>query len=163
LLWDELLQRYRLRRLSESRITDAPLYRIGLGATLGGRGSLKARTADHPSAVRQGYSGDDAALPVRGAQREYFADIPDIKVSREMLQLAEHIVDMKAARFAPSEFVDHYETAIVDLLKQKQSGKAIAKTPTKTPTRQEGNVIDLGCRLNQLAMWLAPGHVQISR
>ena len=74
---------------------------------------------------------------------EYFSDIPDIKVSKEMLQLAEHIVDTKAAEFDPSEFIDHYETAVVDLLKQKQSGKAIAKTPTKTPMRSEGNVIDL--------------------
>ena len=55
---------------------------------------------------------------------EYFSDIPDIKVSKEMLQLAEHIVDTKAAEFNPSEFVDHYETAVVELLKEKQSGKA---------------------------------------
>ena len=42
-----------------------------------------------------------------------------------------------------SEFVDHYETAVVDLLKQKQAGKAVSKTAAKAPSKQTGNVIDL--------------------
>src|SRR6185369_10141200 len=37
---------------------------------------------------------------------EYFADIPEVKVSKEMLQLAEPIVDTKAGEFDSSEFVD---------------------------------------------------------
>jgi DNA end-binding protein Ku len=74
---------------------------------------------------------------------EYFADIPDVKVSGEMLKLAEHIVETKAAEFDPSKFVDHYENALVELIKEKQSGKIIAKTPPRAPVRQQGNVIDL--------------------
>jgi DNA end-binding protein Ku len=74
---------------------------------------------------------------------EYFADSPDVKVSGEMLKLAEHIVETKEADFDPSEFVDTYETAVVDLLKQKQAGKVIKHKATAAPAKQSGNVIDL--------------------
>ena len=33
---------------------------------------------------------------------EYFADIPDVKISSEMLKLAEHIVETKTAEFEPA-------------------------------------------------------------
>ena len=59
---------------------------------------------------------------------EYFADIPDVKIPGEMLKLAEHIVETKMADFEPEKFVDRYDTAVVELLRQKQSGKAISKT-----------------------------------
>jgi non-homologous end joining protein Ku len=42
-----------------------------------------------------------------------------------------------------SAFVDHYETAVIDLLKKKQSGKALPKTAARAPAQQTGNVIDL--------------------
>jgi DNA end-binding protein Ku len=74
---------------------------------------------------------------------EYFADIPDVKVSGEMLKLAEHIVETKEADFDPSEFVDTYETAVVDLLKQKQAGQVIKHKAAAAPARPGGNVIDL--------------------
>lgn len=74
---------------------------------------------------------------------EYFHDIPDVKVSGEMLKLAEHIVETKAADFDPSEFVDHYETAVVELLKQKQAGKPVKKSAVTPRPAQAGNVIDL--------------------
>jgi DNA end-binding protein Ku len=90
---------------------------------------IRAMTLRYPYEVRK--------------EDEYFADIPDVKVTGEMLKLAEHIVETKTADFDPAEFVDHYETAVVDLLKQKQSGKAIAKTAKKAPAQQQGNVIDL--------------------
>jgi DNA end-binding protein Ku len=74
---------------------------------------------------------------------EYFADIPDVKISSEMLKLAEHIVETKEAEFDPSEFVDHYEVAVVDLLKQKQSGKVMPKAAARANPQQTGNIIDL--------------------
>ena len=76
-------------------------------------------------------------------KKEYFAEIPDVKVSGEMLKLAEHIVDSKAADFEPGELVDHYENAIVDLIKKKQAGQPISKTAPKPPSAQTGNIIDL--------------------
>jgi DNA end-binding protein Ku len=62
----------------------------------------------------------------------YFEDIPDLKLPDEMRQLAAHIVDSKASHFDPSKFVDHYETALVDLLRDKQAGRVI-ETPRDQP------------------------------
>lgn len=53
---------------------------------------------------------------------EYFDGIQDIKVPDEMLKLAEHILDTKKGDFEPAEFEDHYETALVELLRKKQAG-----------------------------------------
>jgi DNA end-binding protein Ku len=53
---------------------------------------------------------------------EYFDGIQDIKVPNEMLKLAEHILDTKKGDFEPAEFEDHYEVALVELLRKKQAG-----------------------------------------
>jgi DNA end-binding protein Ku len=42
-----------------------------------------------------------------------------------MKQLAGHIIDTKASHFDPKKFEDHYETALVELLREKQAGRAI--------------------------------------
>jgi DNA end-binding protein Ku len=70
----------------------------------------------------------------------YFDEIPDITIAGEMLKLAEHILETKAADFDPSVFEDHYETALVELLKQKQSGFV----PTAAPSEpRPSNVVNL--------------------
>jgi DNA end-binding protein Ku len=61
------------------------------------------------------------AYEVRKAE-EYFDDIDETKLPGEMLKLAEHILDTKKANFDPSQFEDHYETALVELLRKKQAG-----------------------------------------
>jgi DNA end-binding protein Ku len=53
---------------------------------------------------------------------EYFRDIPEVKIDRNLLQLAEHILQSKAAPFNPDAFVDRYERAVIDLIKAKQAG-----------------------------------------
>ena len=68
-------------------------------------------------------------------EKEYFSDIPDVKVPGDMLKLAEHIVDTKAGDFDPAAFVDHYEEAVVDLLKSKQAGRAVSKTSPQSRRR----------------------------
>ena len=77
---------------------------------------------------------------IRNAE-EYFDDIPGLKVSNEMLKLAEHILETKRGDFDASEFEDHYETALVDMLKKKQAGFK----PPKGKEQQAGprNVINL--------------------
>jgi DNA end-binding protein Ku len=62
----------------------------------------------------------------------YFEDIPELKLPAEMKQLAAHILDTKASHFDPSKFVDHYETALVDLLRAKQAGR-IVEAPKDEP------------------------------
>ena len=75
-------------------------------------------------------------------ETEYFAEIPEMKIPGEMLKLAEHIIESKTEDFHPENFVDHYETAVVELLKKKQSGKALGKAAPKA-AKPVGNVIDL--------------------
>ena len=58
-------------------------------------------------------------------QKDYFEDIPDLKLPAEMMQLAAHIVDTKAGHFDPKTFEDHYETALVALLKSKEAGQTV--------------------------------------
>src|ERR1700761_2470001 len=70
---------------------------------------------------------------------EYFDDIQDVKVTKDMLDLARHIVEQKAGNFDPDKFEDHYETALVDLINQKRAGKPI--TPKERPRGE--NVVDL--------------------
>ena len=50
-----------------------------------------------------------------------------------MIQLAGHIIDTKAGHFDPKKFEDHYETALVELLRKKQEGRAIE------PVREAGS------------------------
>jgi DNA end-binding protein Ku len=71
--------------------------------------------------------------------KEYFDDIQDVKVTKDMLDLARHIVDQKSGSFEPDKFEDQYETALVDLINQKRAGKAI--TPKERP--RGDNVVDL--------------------
>jgi DNA end-binding protein Ku len=55
----------------------------------------------------------------------YFEDIPELKLSKEMLDLATHIVNTKSGHFDPSQFEDRYENGLIDLLKKKQAGEKI--------------------------------------
>jgi DNA end-binding protein Ku len=71
---------------------------------------------------------------------EYFDGIQDIKVPDEMLKLAEHILDTKKGDFEPAEFEDHYETALVELLRKKQDG---FKPPKQKEAAAPRNVINL--------------------
>ncbi len=75
---------------------------------------------------------------VRSAD-EYFDDIQDVKVTKDMLDLARHIVNQKAGHFEPDKFEDQYETALLDLINQKRAGKPIT---AKARPRGE-NVVDL--------------------
>src|SRR3954465_13563898 len=71
---------------------------------------------------------------------EYFDDVQDVKVTKDMLDLAKHIVQQKSGHFEPDKFEDHYEKALQDLLEKKQKGQPIARIGSR-PTG--GNVVDL--------------------
>jgi DNA end-binding protein Ku len=58
-------------------------------------------------------------------KNEYFDDIQHVKVTKEMLDLAKHVVQTKAGDFAPEKFEDRYEHALVELLNQKRKGEPI--------------------------------------
>jgi DNA end-binding protein Ku len=76
---------------------------------------------------------------VRG-EADYFDDIQDVKVTKDMLDLAKHIVERKSASFEPEKFEDHYESALVDLINRKRSGVLVS---AKAAPKSSGNVINL--------------------
>jgi Ku protein len=85
------------------------------------------------------------AYEVRDAT-DYFEDIKDPKISKDMVELAEHILETKAAHFEPDKYEDEYETALKALVKRKAAGKTI-----KEPEREEkpSNVVNLMDALQQ--------------
>jgi DNA end-binding protein Ku len=75
---------------------------------------------------------------VRDAE-DYFDDIPAGKAPKDMLDLAEHILETKKAKFDPSKFEDRYEEALKALIAAKRAGKK----PPAAPPPQSSNVINL--------------------
>jgi len=74
--------------------------------------------------------------------KDYFEDIPDLKLPDEMLQLAAHIVDTKAGHFDPKTFEDHYETALINLLKSKQAGLPVEAVGEEEAAPRVINLMD---------------------
>jgi Ku protein len=86
-------------------------------------------------------------------EEEFFGDIKTPKISKDMIELASHILDTKASHFDPSKFEDEYENALKKLVKQKAAGKVI-KAPE--PAEKGGNVINLMDALKQSLKGKAP-------
>jgi DNA end-binding protein Ku len=74
--------------------------------------------------------------------KEYFGDIPEVKVEPDMLKLAERILESKAADFDSSHFVDHYEEAVVEMLEKKQAGLAVSREQAAPRTHNVVNLMD---------------------
>jgi DNA end-binding protein Ku len=95
---------------------------------------------------------------------DYFDDIKNPKISKDMVELASHILDSKAAHFDPSKFKDEYETALKSLVRRKAAGK-----PVKAAEREEkpDNVVSLMDALKQSLKGKGPAkraaHVPASR
>jgi DNA end-binding protein Ku len=68
-------------------------------------------------------------------EADYFDDIPDEKLPKDMLDLAKHIVDSKKATWKPERFEDQYEDALKELLKKKQSGQKIEAPREREPSK----------------------------
>jgi len=68
-------------------------------------------------------------------EKDYFDDIPDEKIPKDMLDLAGHIVKTKEGHFDPSKFEDQYEDALKELLKTKQEGKPIERPERREPSK----------------------------
>jgi Ku protein len=75
-------------------------------------------------------------------QGDYFEDIPDAKMPAEMMKLAAHIVETKAGHFDPKEFEDHYEKAMIELLKSKQAGLPVEAVGEETSAPRVINLMD---------------------
>jgi DNA end-binding protein Ku len=71
---------------------------------------------------------------------EYFDDIQDVKITKDMLDLAKHIVQQKSGHFDPAKFEDHYEAALTELINKRRNGERI--TSVSKPVSSD-NVISL--------------------
>jgi DNA end-binding protein Ku len=100
-------------------------------------------TREHVVAIeprRKGLLGVTLRYPYEVRNEEdYFGDLPDEKVTKEMLDLASHIVETKAGHFHPKTFEDHYEHALKELIGKKQRGEKIERPKEPASTK----VIDL--------------------
>ena len=76
---------------------------------------------------------------------EYFDDIEDEKVPKDMLDLAIHIVKTKEGKFEPKTFEDQYEDALKDVIRKKQKGEKLRR-PSQP---KQSNVINLMDALRQ--------------
>ncbi|MEA2760450.1 MAG: end-binding protein Ku [Methylobacteriaceae bacterium] len=71
---------------------------------------------------------------------DLFSGITDMKIAKDMLALAEHILETKAGEFEPQNFHDRYEDAVVEMLRRKQAGMpAVTEKAAPAPT----NVVSL--------------------
>lgn len=66
---------------------------------------------------------------------QYFDDIENEKIPKDMMELASHIVETKSGHFNPKKFEDHYEEALKELLKKKQAGEKIEAPKEREPAK----------------------------
>src|SRR5215204_553052 len=78
------------------------------------------------------------AYEVRG-EEEYFGDLGEEKITKEMMDLASHIVKTKQGHFEPEKYEDRYEEALKEIIKKKAAGKKIERVEHEEPT----NVVNL--------------------
>lgn len=108
------------------------LHRVALGR-------IVLTTREHIMAIEprgKGMMGTLLRYPyeIRDAA-EYFDAIADASVTKDMLDLAKHIVETRSGHFHPEKFEDHYEQALRELLGRKQAGERIAVAEKKEPAK----------------------------
>ncbi len=60
---------------------------------------------------------------------QYFDEIENEKIPKDMLALASHIVDTKSGHFRPEKFEDHYENALKELLNARKAAPRQCPSP----------------------------------
>ena len=78
-------------------------------------------------------------------EEDYFDDIENERVPKDMLDLAMYIVETKKGKFQPEKFEDRYEDALKELIKKKQKGEKIEAPKERAPS----NVVNLMDALRQ--------------
>ena len=68
-------------------------------------------------------------------EKEYFDDIPNLKIGKDMMDLAKHIVETKSGHFEPEKFEDHYEAALKELIEKKSKGIKIEAPRERAPAK----------------------------
>jgi DNA end-binding protein Ku len=71
---------------------------------------------------------------------DVFDDIPDVTPDKNMVAIAEKIIEQQEGPFDPSQFKDHYEQALKALIEEKEKN---AGRKVTAPKQEESKVIDL--------------------
>lgn len=74
------------------------------------------------------------------SQDAIFEEIQPIALDKETLGLAKTIIESKRGKFDPSSFEDHYENALIALVKSKQAGE---RPQAPAPAAPPSNVVNL--------------------
>ena len=121
-----------------------------------GRPGLKG-----PQPLGKGLLGTTLRFPYElRDEDDYFDNIRSPKISKDMIELAGHILKTKAAHFDPSKFKDQYEDALKALVKRKAAGKPIK---VSEPKERRDNVISLMDALKQSLKGGAKGRASAKR
>ena len=72
---------------------------------------------------------------------DYFDDIPDVKIEKEILKLAEHIVEQKEGEFEAEAFRDRYEEALIEIIRKKEANQPVKKVAERPSAPR--NVVNL--------------------
>ena len=106
---------------------------------------FRTRAANGAWAVPTGCTSRTLGHEIR-SEAEYFGDIPQMSLPKEMLSIAEHIVEMKLEDFDPAYLEDRYRTVLVSMLKEK----SVTMPPRAKPAApSQKNVIDLMAMLKK--------------
>jgi DNA end-binding protein Ku len=92
-------------------------------------------------------------------EKEYFDEIKDVKIGKDMMELAEHIVRTKSGHFDPEKFEDQYEGALREIIEKKSKGLKIEAPRERTSTK----VINLMDALRQSVKGERPAAKQSSK
>jgi DNA end-binding protein Ku len=66
---------------------------------------------------------------------DYFRSIAADSADEDQLAIMDQIIRRKSRKFEPDKFVDHYQTALRELVAQKLKGKLPAKEPERRPAQ----------------------------
>ena len=75
-------------------------------------------------------------------EKTFFKDIPNLRVPKDMVELAGHILDRKAGHFDAGKFKDEYELALRKLVKRKAAGHTIERSVEEPPPTNVINLMD---------------------
>lgn len=74
-----------------------------------------------------------------------FEDLKSPKYDKDLLEIAELLIDKKVTKFDPSKFEDTYEDALIAMINAKRKGKQ----PPKAAPKPKENVVDLASVLRK--------------
>ncbi len=78
---------------------------------------------------------------VRAADK-FFAEVPEMKVDKEALELAAELIERKSGAFEPAKFKDEYTEAVWELINAKIEHRAPSVETGEAPTAKIINIMD---------------------